>query len=77
MKERWKHILLPYHKEVIQKIGEPNMSLNIYSRWIGQFVGWALTFTSYESLEKHGFSEPVKTDEDLKNELVRFILEYK
>ena len=53
------------------------MSLNIYSRWIGQFAGWASTFTSYESLEKHGFSEPVKTDEDLKNELVRFILEYK
>lgn len=75
--KKWKSILMPFYKEVIQKIGSPDMSLNIYSRWIGNFIRYANTFTSYEGLVKYGLSSEPKTEEDLKNELIRFINLYR
>jgi hypothetical protein len=53
------------------------MSLNIYSRWVGDFIRDCNTYTSYDNLIKSGFNgQDIKTDEDLKNQLVKWIKYY-
>ena len=76
--KKWKSILIPFYKEVINDIKEPNMSLNIYSRWVGDFIKNANTYTSYDSLIDLEFKgQDIKTNKDLKNQLVKFINFYK
>jgi hypothetical protein len=77
MERDWKIILMPYYDEVRNKISKPDMRLNIYSRWIGEFIGWANTFTSEENLIEHGFMGfKVNTNDDLKDQFVIFLKEY-
>jgi hypothetical protein len=74
----WKSILIPFYKDVINEIKEPNMKLNIYSRWVGDFIKNANTYTSYEGLIEFEFKgQDIKINEDLKNKLVEFINYYK
>ncbi len=76
--KKWKSILIPFYEEVINDIEEPNMSLNIYSRWVGDFIRNANTYTSYDSLIYLEFKgQDIKTNKDLKNQLVKYINFYK
>jgi hypothetical protein len=72
--KKGKSILMPFYEEVIKEINQPDMSLNIYSRWVGDFIKYCNTYTSYDNLIKYGFYvQDIKTDEDLKDQLVKFI----
>jgi hypothetical protein len=72
--KKWKSTLMPFYEEVIKEINQPDMSLNIYSRWVGDFIKYCNTYTSYDNLIKYGFYvQDIKTDEDLKDQLVKFI----
>jgi len=72
--KKWKSTLMPFYEEVIKEINQPDMSLNIYSRWVGDFIKDCNTYTSYDNLIKSGFNgQDIKTDEDLKDQLVKFI----
>ena len=75
--KKWKSTLMPFYEEVIKEINQPDMSLNIYSRWVGDFIRDCNTYTSYDNLIKSGFNgQDIKTDEDLKNQLVKWIKYY-
>ena len=72
--KKWKSTLMPFYEEVIKEINQPDMSLNIYSRLVGDFIKYCNTYTSYDNLIKYGFYvQDIKTDEDLKDQLVKFI----
>ena len=72
--KKWKSTLMPFYEEVIKEINQPDMSLNIYSRWVGDFIKDCNTYTSYDNLIKSGFNgQAIKTDKDLKNQLVKWI----
>ena len=72
--KKWKSTLMPFYEEVIKEINQPDMSLNIYSRWVGDFIKDCNTYTSYDNLIKSGFNgQVIKTDKDLKNQLVKWI----
>ena len=72
--KKWKSTLMPFYEEVIKEINQPDMSLNIYSRWVGDFIKYCNTYTSYDNLIKYGFYvQDIKTDKDLKDQLVKWI----
>lgn len=75
--KKWKSILMPFYKEVIEEINESNMSLNVYSRLVGEFIKNCNTYTSYDNLIKYEFNgQDIKTDEDLKNEFIKYLNSY-